>query len=525
MPLIGRTLFFLLLACGSTFLGAQSAQPTIQAQRQALPGLQGPARLAALLKLANSLEAKAPQEALTYTDEGIALARSLGDREREAAFLSTTAYCCSQTGDFSRSIDFGRRALALGTEIGNQDRIAKAHNALGITYTFVGAYSQALEESVEALRIREELGEVQPIAQSLNLIGVVYHHSGQYEKAIDYFNQVLKRTEATSDPKRKILAKLNIGFALFKLGRFKEALQIHQEALAMTGQFNETTHLNYAHLNLGMTYTDLGQYAQAGQYLQMAHDEYRKQDQKHGLVQALNALARLQLLTGNFARGIPLAKEAALLAQKINARDELKASYELISDLYGKLHNTEESYRYFKLATATKDSIFTAQESNRISEISMKLVTMRKDNEIDKLKKERIISALQIKEQRYLSIVFISSIGFLVVLVLTLATYNKKMRLSRTSLEKSNSDLAQINTELQDKIHEIKTLSGLLPICAQCKKIRNDEGYWTQLEGYISEHTSATFSHGICPHCAEQLYPKAMEQLRFKDGPTDSELA
>lgn len=293
----------------------------------------------------------------------------------------------------------------------------------------------------------------------------------------------------------------------------------------MTGQFNETTHLNYAHLNLGMTYTDLGQYAQAGQYLQMAHDEYRKQDQKHGLVQALNALARLQLLTGNFARGIPLAKEAALLAQKINARDELKASYELISDLYGKLHNTEESYRYFKLATATKDSIFTAQESNRISEISMKLVTMRKDNEIDKLKKERLISTLRMKEQRYLSIVFISSIGFLVVLVLTLATYNKKMRLSRKSLEKSNSDLAQINTELQDKIHEIKTLSGLLPICAQCKKIRNDEGYWTQLEGYISEHTSATFSHGICPHCAEQLYPKAMDRLRFKDGSTDSELA
>jgi hypothetical protein len=105
---------------------------------------------------------------------------------------------------------------------------------------------------------------------------------------------------------------------------------------------------------------------------------------------------------------------------------------------------------------------------------------------------------------------------FLGTIILTLAIYNKKIRQTRKSLEKLNTDLALINAELEDKITEIKTLSGLLPICSQCKKIRNDEGYWTQLEGYISERTSATFSHGICPHCAEELYPEAMDRLRTK---------
>ena len=60
--------------------------------------------------------------------------------------------------------------------------------------------------------------------------------------------------------------------------------------------------------------------------------------------------------------------------------------------------------------------------------------------------------------------------------------------------------------ELQKALSEIKTLSGLLPICASCKKIRDDKGYWNQIELYIRDHTEAEFSHGLCPICAENLY-------------------
>jgi YesN/AraC family two-component response regulator len=61
--------------------------------------------------------------------------------------------------------------------------------------------------------------------------------------------------------------------------------------------------------------------------------------------------------------------------------------------------------------------------------------------------------------------------------------------------------------ELQQALASIKTLSGLIPICASCKKIRDDQGYWNQLEAYISEHSGAEFSHGICPECAIKIYP------------------
>jgi len=61
-------------------------------------------------------------------------------------------------------------------------------------------------------------------------------------------------------------------------------------------------------------------------------------------------------------------------------------------------------------------------------------------------------------------------------------------------------------TELQEALAKVKTLSGMLPVCASCKKIRDDKGYWQQIEAYISDHSEAEFSHGICPDCAVKIY-------------------
>ena len=61
---------------------------------------------------------------------------------------------------------------------------------------------------------------------------------------------------------------------------------------------------------------------------------------------------------------------------------------------------------------------------------------------------------------------------------------------------------------LQKAFDQIKTLRGIIPICAHCKNIRNDKGYWSKVEVYVSEHTEALFSHGICPACMKKLYPQ-----------------
>jgi hypothetical protein len=69
------------------------------------------------------------------------------------------------------------------------------------------------------------------------------------------------------------------------------------------------------------------------------------------------------------------------------------------------------------------------------------------------------------------------------------------------------ADLKMRNRQLQSALDEVRYLSGLLPICSGCKKIRDDAGYWTKLETYISRHSGAQFSHGLCPECAKIMYP------------------
>jgi len=76
-----------------------------------------------------------------------------------------------------------------------------------------------------------------------------------------------------------------------------------------------------------------------------------------------------------------------------------------------------------------------------------------------------------------------------------------------TRRRQAEQDKERLIRELQQALADVKTLHGLLPICASCKKIRNDQGYWQNLEGYISEHSEAEFSHGLCPDCLRRLYP------------------
>ena len=94
------------------------------------------------------------------------------------------------------------------------------------------------------------------------------------------------------------------------------------------------------------------------------------------------------------------------------------------------------------------------------------------------------------------------------------ARSEEELRLRNQELERLNAQLTttknnleSANKELERALINIKQLSGMLPICASCKKIRNDKGYWEQIEAYFQDHSEVEFSHSICPECTEKLYP------------------
>jgi len=81
-----------------------------------------------------------------------------------------------------------------------------------------------------------------------------------------------------------------------------------------------------------------------------------------------------------------------------------------------------------------------------------------------------------------------------------------RVEVGRRMIEKEDALAAKIE-ELQQALEQVRTLRGIVPICAGCKKIRDDEGFWQQVEVYVRDHTEAQFTHGLCPECIERLYP------------------
>jgi hypothetical protein len=113
---------------------------------------------------------------------------------------------------------------------------------------------------------------------------------------------------------------------------------------------------------------------------------------------------------------------------------------------------------------------------------------------IELLEKDRTIQELRQRREALWRSALIAGLLLLTALVVVLFNrYRLKTRAHR---------------DLQRAMDQIHTLRGLLPICSSCKKIRNDEGYWIEVESFVRDHSDAEFTHGICPGCADRLYPE-----------------
>jgi len=92
--------------------------------------------------------------------------------------------------------------------------------------------------------------------------------------------------------------------------------------------------------------------------------------------------------------------------------------------------------------------------------------------------------------------------------------------------KKAEDEREKVISDLQKALAEVETLSGMIPMCSHCKKVRDDEGFWDQVEDYIAKRSNVDFSHGICPDCLKKYYPKIHEKMqKNKDDAKDSKIS
>ncbi|HSR11148.1 MAG TPA: hypothetical protein VLS90_06855 [Thermodesulfobacteriota bacterium] len=180
--------------------------------------------------------------------------------------------------------------------------------------------------------------------------------------------------------------------------------------------------------------------------------------------------------------------------------------------------NTE---RYFREIIARGNVYTTVVRKNSESLEHQRMAVDVVETYVPLLRNGVFLGAFEIyyditEKKQNLERLFLSSFIIVILLALALliiswviAVKEKRRLIERKRAEEERERLI---AELQDAMARVKTLSGLLPICSSCKKIRDDRGYWNQLEAYLLDHSEAKFTHSFCPECMKNLYGVVVEE-------------
>jgi tetratricopeptide (TPR) repeat protein len=311
----------------------------------------------------------------------------------------------------------------------------------------MGDYQKALEFHQRGLELKVVLGNKSSEAYSHHNIGLVYFVMKNYPEALAAYRRGLVIREQLKDP-RSIAVSLNAIGQVESLTNPSAALLTYQRALVLRRETGDQRGEMATEINLADVYKNMGRLAEAQAALSRATAIGERLDAPLMKSNALKGLAEVSALRGDYAA----------------------------------------AYRHQLDYQAARDKIFNQETSERFHHLEVAREAERNQQQIQLLERENTL----VRTTR-------TALGVIAVLILiTLTSLYARYRMKH----QSEARLRAKADELLLALDRVQTLKGMLPICAWCKKIREDNGYWTKVESYIASHSSAEFTHCICPGCA-----------------------
>lgn len=373
-----------------------------------------------------------------------------GDRKGESQGYNTLGLIASDRGDYPRALEYHHRALAIRLQTGDQEGLSYSYNNLGNMYRNVQDYPRALENHFKALEIKKTLGDKSSLAFSYANIGTVYSTMNDVPKALEALREALRLRQELGE-ERYVASTYNaIGLALDETDP-AAALVEFEKALAIRERIGDKRGTAGTLANIG--------------------DMQRRLD-------------RPDLAVASLTRALAIADEIRAPVLQIEIYEHLARA-----DAAG--GNFRGAYEWHQKYSALKDRTFNQQNSDRLNRLNTAYEATQREQQIALLNKERELQNAQLQRQRIIGAAGALLVGALVLLYVGRRRSERRYRLQAE--------------ELQKAIDTAKTLRGLLPICAACKKIRDDRGAWQPMEHYISARSDADFTHGYCPICIEDL--------------------
>ena len=452
-----------------------------------------------LLKQIQPLSLSDPLKAKELAEEAIKLAHENGFQHREGAALTWHAHIIMGMAGDEDVLKAARTAVELLKDAPDKLLIARAFTVLGNGLKLQCDSFEALEYYQHAIDVYKELDDIAGVSTILNNIASTYRSIGLFDEAYSAFSEAIDVLEGSDyliskaaavgnlasllveqdDPQkaeslmeqalelhRKAGTKQGEGICLRDMGKLKaslgdktEAERYYRQALAVLSETSSNQFMGYTLFLLSNLKEEQGQFNEAEEYLVQAVEIAKQFKSQRRIADAEFDLAALRVRMGVTEDVEPAMHE--FLKYLRDSGDDLEYKidvYTSLSQLYELKEEFSTALDYYKQKCCVEKQYEALQRENDVVRVRLRAEYKRSENE-------------------------------------------KKL------LEAQQKELQEANDRLQEAAERIKKLSGLLPICAYCKSIRDDSGYWNEIEAYIASHSDTEFTHGICPECAKKHFP------------------
>jgi tetratricopeptide (TPR) repeat protein len=469
----------------------------------AQPGATGP--VAELNAEAKATTDSDPDRSLAAALKAQAAAHRAGDARGQAEALNYIALAHRGQSLLDLALRDAQESARLYRDTGDRWGEAQAYNTIGLIEADAGRFANALENHVKAQAIREATGDQEGLAYTFNNLGNVYRNMGDFKKALDHHERGLRLKIVLGLRSSEAFSHHNIGLVYFAMKDYQGALAAYRRGLGIREQLNDPRGIAVSLNAIGSVeaITDpsaaLATYQRALALRRQTGDRRGEMATEVNIADVHRRSGRLEQAAATLERALALGLEAPLM--RANALKAL-AEVEAARGDYARAYRHQLEYQ------KADDEIFSQQSAQRFHHLEAAQEAERAGQQMRLLEQEKALRDLEIVSIRTSRM----ALGIIAGLVfVSLALLYARFRIK----QQSEARLRVQAEELSAALARVKTLRGMLPICAWCKKIRDDKGYWTQVETYIAGHSAAEFTHCICPTCTP----------RFAGGPATTQPA
>jgi tetratricopeptide (TPR) repeat protein len=452
----------------------------------AQPGASGP--VADLNAEAKALSDTDPDQSLAIAQKAQAAARDARDVRGEAEALNYIAYGYRAQSLLDLARQNGLDSVRLYAEAGDQWGQSQGYNTLGLIEADAGKFPEALEYHLKALEIRRATGDREGLAYTFNNLGNTYRNMGAFDKALEFHEQGLALKVELGLKSSEAFSHHNIGLVHFAMRDHARALAAYRRGLAIREQLNDPRGIAVSLNSIGQVEALTNPQAALATYDRALTLRRQTGDSRGEMATHLN-IADVYRRASQWQPALDAYRRTLALGQRLDAPLMRSNALRGLAEVEAARGDYAAAYQHQLQHQQERDAMFNQENAMRFQRLQVAHEAEQQQRQIEALEQEGALRDAELSRARTMR----TALGAVAVLGLV------------------SVGLVYARLRLQQ---QVKTLHGLLPICAWCKKIRDDNGLWTQVESYLSKKSEAEFTHCICPTCAAGISADATDPRR-----------